>query len=52
MSFGPIAGTNRVVLKVGDTDWIANRDFDVRLFLCSVFHWRLWLCDGPISRSH
>ena len=52
MSFGPIAGTNRVVLELGDTDSIATRDFDVRLFLCSVFQCRSWLCDGPISHSH
>lgn len=52
MPFGAIAGTNSVVLKLGDTDSIATRDFDVRLFLCSVFQWRSWLCDGPISRSH
>lgn len=49
MLFGPIAGTNRVVLEIGDTDSIATHDFDVRLFLCSVFQYRSWLCDGPIS---
>jgi hypothetical protein len=49
MSFGSIAGTNPVVLKLSDRDSIATRNFDARVFLFSVFQWRSWLYDGPIS---
>jgi len=52
MSFVPIAGTSPVVLKLSDRDSIATRDFDVRVFLLSVFQWWSWLCGGPISRSY
>ena len=41
-----------MVLKLSDRDSIATRNFDVGVFLFSVFQWRSWLCDGPISRSY